>query len=174
MVRRLAGVRIAMSRRDNSRSDKLVQRTPARIGSPAVNFASPPSPHFLNSTFVNCPARRGLAGGPTLEIHSADAADRGIADGQPVRIINDRGSFQALAVVGESVRPGVVLALGIWWNKLTPDRNANQTTSSGLADIGGGAVFFDNLVQVQSCRDLYSADVCTTIQYGTALVEKTR
>jgi hypothetical protein len=47
------------------------------------------------------------------------------------------------------VRPGVVVALGIWWNKLTADGgNANQTTSSGLTDMGGGAVFFDNLVQV--------------------------
>jgi len=114
-----------------------------------LQLICPPSPHFLNSTFVNCSTHRGLAGEPTLEIHPTDADDRGIAGGHIVCVRNDRGSFQARAVVGETVRPGVVVALGIWWNKLTPDgRNANQTTSSGLTDMGGGAVFFDNLVQV--------------------------
>src|SRR5712691_7428428 len=37
IVRRLAGVPSANSRRDSSRSDRLVHSTPARIGSPAVN-----------------------------------------------------------------------------------------------------------------------------------------
>jgi anaerobic selenocysteine-containing dehydrogenase len=124
---------------------------PDRAAKYPLQLICPPSPHFLNSTFVNCSTHRGLAGEPTLEIHPADASDRTIKDGQLVRIINDRGSFQARAVVGESVRPGVVVALAIWWNKLTTDgRNANQTTSSGLADMGGGAVFFDNLVQIET------------------------
>jgi anaerobic selenocysteine-containing dehydrogenase len=119
-----------------------------------LQLISPPSPHFLNSTFVNCPTHRGLAGEPTLEIHPADAAGRGIGQGEPVLVFNDRGSFQARAVVGDSVRPGVVVALSIWWNKLSPDgRNANHTTSSTLADMGGGAVFFDNLVEVTCSRD---------------------
>lgn len=37
MVRRLAGVPIATSRRDNSRGDKLSRSTSARPGSPAVH-----------------------------------------------------------------------------------------------------------------------------------------
>src|SRR6266851_764594 len=37
IVRRLAGVPSANSRRDNSRNDRFVHSTPARIGSPAVN-----------------------------------------------------------------------------------------------------------------------------------------
>src|SRR5215813_362356 len=37
IVRRLAGVPSANRRRDNSRSDRFVHSTPARIGSPAVN-----------------------------------------------------------------------------------------------------------------------------------------
>src|SRR6266852_1632993 len=40
MVRRLAGVPIATNRRNNSRSDKFVHNTPARMGSPAVNSPS--------------------------------------------------------------------------------------------------------------------------------------
>ena len=66
-----------------------------------------------------------------------------------MRIFNDRGSFHARAVVGETVKPGVVVTLGIWWNKFVPDgHNCNTTVSTTLTDFGGGATFFDNLVEV--------------------------
>jgi anaerobic selenocysteine-containing dehydrogenase len=115
-----------------------------------LQLLSPPSPHFLNSSFVNVSSLREAAGQPTLQIHPTDADQRSICDGDRVCIINDRGSFQAIAQVGETVRLGVVVAESIWWNKYAPGgRNANATTSSQLTDMGGGATFFDNLVQVQ-------------------------
>jgi len=41
------------------------------------------------------------------------------------------------------------VTLGVWWNKLTADGvNCNATTSTVLTDLGGGATFFDNLVEV--------------------------
>ena len=52
------------------------------------------------------------------------------------------------------MRPGVAVATGIYWNKLSPGRsNANSTTSSALSDMGGGATFFDNLVEVRPLAD---------------------
>jgi anaerobic selenocysteine-containing dehydrogenase len=114
-----------------------------------LQLISPPSPHFLNSTFVNIDSLRRAAHQPELEIHTDDAAARQILGGSTVRVFNDRGSFEAVAVVGDSVRPGVVVAPGIWWHKFAGDRaNANATTSSRLTDMGGGATFFDNLVEV--------------------------
>jgi hypothetical protein len=48
------------------------------------------------------------------------------------------------------VRPGVAVATGLYWNKLVPGgSNVNSTSSSALADMGGGATFFDNLVEVR-------------------------
>jgi hypothetical protein len=48
------------------------------------------------------------------------------------------------------VRPGVAVACGIYWNKLVPGgANANATTPTALTDMGGGATFFDNLVEVR-------------------------
>jgi anaerobic selenocysteine-containing dehydrogenase len=115
-----------------------------------LQMISPPSPHFLNSTFVNVESLRQAARAPELEIHPDDAATRGIRSGDVVRVFNDRGSFTAAARVGDSVRPGVVVAPGIWWNKLVAGRaTANATTSTRLTDLGGGATFFDNLVEVQ-------------------------
>src|SRR5262249_32661045 len=83
-----------------------------------------------------------------------EGASRGSAPGQWVRVYNDRGSFRAMALVGETVKRGVVVTQGIWWNVYTPDHvNCNTTTSSRLTDLGGGATFFDNLVQVRRAEE---------------------
>jgi anaerobic selenocysteine-containing dehydrogenase len=109
---------------------------------------SPPAHHFLNSTFVNLFDKKEV--GPTLEIHPVDAGPRHIEDGVPVEIFNARGSFLAKAVVTDRTRPGVLSAPSIWWNKLVPGgRNANSTTSEEITDLGGGATFYDNLVDVR-------------------------
>jgi anaerobic dimethyl sulfoxide reductase subunit A len=69
-------------------------------------------------------------------IHPADAAARGIADGQPVRVFNDRGTTVLPARVTDRIAPGVVsIKEGAWFtpgadgqdvggcsNVLTPDR----------------------------------------------------
>jgi anaerobic selenocysteine-containing dehydrogenase len=114
-----------------------------------LQMVSPPVPEFLNSTFANVDSLRAQAGAPTLEIHPADAAQRSVQSGQWVQVFNDRGRFQALAVVRESVKQGVVCAQGIWWTHFTPDHcNCNATTSTRLTDLGAGATFFDNLVEI--------------------------
>jgi anaerobic selenocysteine-containing dehydrogenase len=117
-----------------------------------LQLLSPPEPSFLNSTFVNIEElRRATGGEPTAQIHPEDAEERGITTGQLVRLYNDRGSFQARAVVGLTVRPGVVVSQGVWWNKYAGDGvNCNQTSSARLTDLGGGATFFDNLVEVEA------------------------
>src|SRR5258708_39948420 len=124
------------------RDPELARRFPLAL-------ISPPAHAFLNSTFVNVAWPRRSAGKPALEIHGQDAASRGIRDGARVAIYNDRGRFTAEAVVTDRVRPGVVSAPSVWWGKLTEDgTNANQTTSQALTDIGRGATFYDNLVDV--------------------------
>jgi anaerobic selenocysteine-containing dehydrogenase len=125
------------------RNPELVRRYPLAL-------ISPPAHSFLNSTFVNVASLRRAAGKPTLEIHVHDAEARGIEAGAKVSIFNDRGRFTAEAVITDRVRPGVVSAPSVWWAKLTDDRNnANHTTSQALTDIGAGATFYDNQVDVQ-------------------------
>jgi anaerobic selenocysteine-containing dehydrogenase len=112
-------------------------------------FISPPARNFLNSSFANLPAFVAEEGTPRLDIHPTDARARAIADGDRVRIFNDRGSFTATARVGNRAREGVVVAPSIWWQKLSPDgRNANAVTSQALTDMGRAATFYDCLVEV--------------------------
>ena len=112
-------------------------------------FISPPAHHFLNSTFSAQPTFVRRESEPSLTLHPEDAAARGIADGTPVRIFNDRGSFEATARVSNAARKGVVVGLSIWWAKMCPGgRNANAVTGQELTDLGGGATFYDALVEV--------------------------
>ena len=125
------------------------ERDPALARRFPLALLSPPAHEFLNSTFANVASLRRSAGKPTLEIHADDAHARSIADGARVKVYNDRGTFTADAVITDRVRPGVVSAPSVWWGRLTSDgANANQTTSQALTDIGRGATFYDNLVDV--------------------------
>ena len=126
------------------------ERDPALVERFPLALISPPAHEFLNSTFVNVTSLRRSAGKPTLEIHADDAAMRDITAGDRVAIFNDRGKFTAEAVITDRVRPGVVSAPSVWWAKLTADRaNANHTTSEAVTDVGGGATFYDNMVEVR-------------------------
>jgi anaerobic selenocysteine-containing dehydrogenase len=126
------------------------QSNPALAKKYPLAMISPPNRHFLNSSFANMPFAIAEAKGPSLDMHHADAEARGIRDGDSVRIFNDRGSFTARARVGDKAREGVVVALSVWWKKLTAEgRNANQVTSRALTDIGRGATFYDCLVEVE-------------------------
>lgn len=116
-----------------------------------LQLVSPPRPQFLNSTFANSSRHRTNAGEPTIELAEADARARGLEAGQWVEVYNDRGAFRSRVALNGLVKPGVAVASGIYWNKLSPGRtNVNGTTSSALSDMGGGATFFDNLVEVRA------------------------
>lgn len=116
-----------------------------------LQLVTPPHPALLNSTFANVPSLREQAGEPEVELTAEDARSRGLTDGEAVRVFNDRGWFQARLRVSESVRPGVAVSLGCRWSADVPGGwNVNATTATTLTDFGGGATFFDNLVQVEA------------------------
>jgi anaerobic selenocysteine-containing dehydrogenase len=108
--------------------------------------------HFLNSSFNDVPTLTRREGRPTLELHPQDAAARGIADGDAVRVFNDRGACRLHARVTDGVQPGVAVSPATWWPSAFADGNGiNALTSDRAADMGGGATFYTNLVQVERC-----------------------
>jgi anaerobic selenocysteine-containing dehydrogenase len=110
--------------------------------------------NFLNSTFSNVPSVQEMEDVNLLEIHSADARARGIADGETVRVYNRRGEIFLKARVDGAVQPGVVSAR-LNWAKLGPGfRNINVLTSEKLSDLGNSATFYSVLVEVESAKSL--------------------
>ena len=122
---------------------------PEGQGRYGLQLITPPRYQFLNSTFNEVPALLAQAGPPTLLLHPIDAAARGIADGQEVRVFNDRGQCFLRAQVSQATRPGVTVAEGLYWGGHTPGgRGINHLTSQRLADLGGSCAFHCNLVEV--------------------------
>ena len=89
------------------------------------------------------------AGGPRIELHPEDAAPRGLRTGDEARVFNARGEFTATVEVSDRVRPGVIASTkGHWLKHVRGGANINATVDERDADMGGGAVFHDNRVEV--------------------------
>jgi anaerobic selenocysteine-containing dehydrogenase len=110
---------------------------------------TPASHHLLNSMFANVPELERRQGAPAIVLHPSDAEIRGLRTGDVARVYNDRGEFQARVRVSDAVRPGVAAATkGFWPKRVAGAANANATVAERDSDMGGGAVFHDNRVEV--------------------------
>ncbi|MGE0717344.1 MAG: molybdopterin guanine dinucleotide-containing S/N-oxide reductase [Alphaproteobacteria bacterium] len=100
-----------------------------------------------------------IAGREPMWINPADAAPRGIADGDIVVVHNDRGRCLAGAIVTEDVRPGVIqLPAGAWFDPAEPgrvgslDKHGNPnvlTMDKGTSRLGQGPIALTALVEVE-------------------------
>ncbi|MFP5276809.1 MAG: molybdopterin-dependent oxidoreductase [Acidobacteriota bacterium] len=107
--------------------------------------------NYVNSTFANLPGHRKMEARTSqrIEMHPQDAAARSIAEGETVRVYNDRGSLTLTAMLNPSLPAGVVAAR-LDWAKFHPGAaNVNVLTSERLTDLGGGPTFYSTLVEVE-------------------------
>ncbi len=117
-----------------------------------LELISPKNDDSMNSTFGGRPDTDRQTS--IVKMHAHDAEPRGIANGDQVRLFNDRGSCLLMAKVDGDVSPGVVCAPSTRWAKKSPAfRNVNALTSERLTDKGGGPTFYNCLVQVEKSGD---------------------
>ncbi len=108
-----------------------------------------PNHSYINSTFANQPKLQKLEKTPTLHMHEQDAARLGLTDGELVLVRNDRGEARLTLKSGTDVLPGVLVTQGLWWDDEASGRSpVNALTPQRLSDMGGGATFFSNRVEV--------------------------
>jgi len=125
------------------RDPEVARRYPLALIAPA-------GPHFLNTEFSNLPAMRDKAGPQRVLLHAADAAPRGLRDGDVARVFNDRGEYLACVEISDRVPPGIVGGAKGHWPKLNPGGTSiAATVMEKDADMGRGAVFHDNRVEVE-------------------------
>lgn len=109
-----------------------------------------PARSFLNSTFTETPGSRRKEGRPELMMAPDDAARLGLGDGAALRIGNRRGAVFLHLRVTPGLKPGVVIAEGIWPNDAYPDgRGINTLTGADSIAPYGGAAFHDTAVWVR-------------------------
>jgi len=103
-------------------------------------------------------ARGKIGGREAVAINPADAAARGIADGDVVRLFNSRGACLAGAMVTDAVAPGVLrLSCGAWYDPADAGEaatcvhgNANVLTrDQGTSRLGQGPSSATVLVEVE-------------------------
>ena len=113
-------------------------------------LATSPARSFLNSTFNETASSRDKEGRPDLMIGPQDAERYGVTDGDRIRIGNRRGAVILHARLTEGLKPGVVVAEGIWPNEAYPDgRGINTLTGADAVAPYGGAAFHDTAVWVR-------------------------
>lgn len=138
----------------NTLPDYLPNYEPPTTAYPLA-MISPPARNFLNSSFANVASLARMEERPLLEMHPDDAAARGIADGDQLRVFNQRGEHVCHAAVNGRARAGVVVGLGIWWRKQGANgTNVNELTHQQLTDIGRAPCFYDCAVQVEKFKEL--------------------
>ena len=104
----------------------------------ACSSSARPGPSFSTR---RSPTRPAIAPPPAIRRSSSRPKMpqmRGLSDGQWAEVYNDRGRFQARVALTGSVRPGVAVATGIYWNKLTPGRWQRQQHDVVGPDRHGG------------------------------------
>jgi anaerobic selenocysteine-containing dehydrogenase len=88
---------------------------------------------------------------PAVHVHPSDAAARGLRDGQPVRVHNDRASIGTVVRVDASLRAGVVtMPKGSWCRDFAGGLTANALVPDTLSDLANGACFNDTRVEVSA------------------------
>jgi anaerobic selenocysteine-containing dehydrogenase len=115
-----------------------------------LEFLSRKADNYMNSTFANLDGHRKMEArtNQRLEMHPADAAARGIGEGDAVRIWNDRGEMRVTAMLNAHLPAGVVAGRLDWGKMNAEGNNVNALTSQRLTDIGAGATFYSTLIEV--------------------------
>ncbi|KAB1912910.1 molybdopterin-dependent oxidoreductase [Micromonospora sp. AMSO31t] len=122
---------------------ELARRFPLVLLAPAGRF-------LMNSTFASLPWHARRTGPPRVHLHPDDAAARGLADGDAVRVRNDRGAFLAAVAVDEATRPGLAFTYKAYWARLSPGRaTVNAVTAVRDTDLGEAPTFHDCRVEVE-------------------------
>lgn len=106
------------------------------------------------SMLVNSPLMRSLDPGPKLEMNPKDAEDRGVVDGDLVKVFNDRGKVKLRCKLHQGIKPGSVNLNQGWWPELY-EEGTHQELSHFVVNeaqkvaFEPNAALYDILVEVK-------------------------
>lgn len=101
------------------------------------------------SNFLRIGILQELNPEPVVRMSAKDAADRGIADGDYVRVFNDRGSVVLKAVVNYGARPGMVDMPNGWTADQFVEEHYCDLQTAATDDNVENSSFSDSLVQIE-------------------------
>jgi anaerobic selenocysteine-containing dehydrogenase len=123
------------------------EERPDPAGRFPLHLLTPNTKNRIHSQFGNLESIRRMAPQPFMTLHPRDARARGIAPGDRARVFNDRGELVLPVRIDRGLRPGCVCATNGFW--LAEGGAVNVLTQGRETDMGHGAAFHDNAVQVE-------------------------
>jgi anaerobic selenocysteine-containing dehydrogenase len=131
-------VEIASSRAEADGFPRVPRPTAdARPTNQALRLLSPASSWLMNDSFANDPGVAKRLGPARVSIHPADAAARGLADGDQVVLTNETGRLSLTLAVSDAIPRGVAVSPKGRWPKLEPsDGNVNRLNPGEQSDMG--------------------------------------
>ena len=104
--------------------------------------------HALNKMNSQFSSRGISQEEPFIWINPNDAKNRGINDGEKVKVCNERGNLILKAILTEKIPSGIVHTCFGWWDGVH-QANLNKLTGEYISDIGYGTAFHNCLVEIQ-------------------------
>ena len=108
---------------------------------------TPNTKNRIHSQFNNLKMIQQFGDKPFLLLNPEDARTRDISDGNLVKVFNQRGQIRIEARLDNGIKAGCVSVTNGWW--ITEGGTVNFCSYGRETDMGYGAAFHDNLVEVQ-------------------------
>jgi anaerobic selenocysteine-containing dehydrogenase len=96
---------------------------------------------------------RKREGAPIAILHPDDARSRGLADGQKIKLFNDRGSIGLVLRVSDEIQQGVILVPGQRPDEEAVSGTINMLCSDRYTDIGEGATYQSTWLDVAAWKE---------------------
>jgi len=117
-------------------------RTPLPLADPRpsdgrLRLLSPASPWILNDSFANDPKITRRIGAATVAMHPADAAERGLIEGDETVLQSEVGSLTLAVTLTDDLPRGVLYSPKGRWPKRVPEHaNVNVLNPGERSDMG--------------------------------------
>ena len=111
---------------------------------------TPNTKNRIHSQFNNLEMIRQVSPGPVVNIHPEDANEYKIENQNKVRIFNERGEITISAQIDAGIKRGCISVTNGWW--INEGGGVNFTSMGRETDMGHGAAFHDNRVQIEKVK----------------------
>ena len=102
-----------------------------------LRLLSPASPWLMNDSFANVEKIAARIGPATIALHPADAAERGLAEGDDALVANETGRLALRVTLSEALPRGVALShKGRWPKREAARANVNVLNPGQKSDMG--------------------------------------
>jgi anaerobic selenocysteine-containing dehydrogenase len=132
-----------------------------RSGPYPLRLLTAPGYFQPHTAFSGVASLRGREGAPAVTLHPEDAARRGLTEGAPVRLHNDRGEISLALRVSDAAPRGVALVVGQRPAGEAHAGTVNMLVGPRYSDLGEGATYQSTWLEVSA------AEPCPPMPLGT-------